>query len=65
MSAAPFFSLRRTVGGFAILWLATVSLLHGWMNLNLFAHTESSKQFRFRIGFLPVHYHAFSHDCHR
>jgi len=57
MSAPTFFTLRRTVGGFAILWLAAVTLLHGWMNLHLFAHTGGSKEYRFRIGFLPVTCH--------
>jgi len=57
MSAAPFFSLRRTVAGFAVVWLAAVTVLHGWMNLHLFAHTEGGKEYRYRIGFLPVTCH--------
>ena len=52
-------SLRRTVLGFVILWLVVVTLLHGWMNLHLFASaaTGTRGQFRFRIGFLPVTCH--------
>jgi NitT/TauT family transport system substrate-binding protein len=58
MSATPFFNLRRTVGGFAILWLAAVTVLHGWVNLHLFEHAAAGKgQYRFHIGFLPVTCH--------
>jgi len=58
MRAVSFFSLRRTVTGFVIVWLAAVTLLHGWMNLHLFAHAPATKgQYRFHIGFLPVTCH--------
>jgi len=58
MTAAPFFSLRRTVMTFAVVWLLSVSLLHGWMNLHLFTGSQGGRaQYRFRIGFLPVTCH--------
>jgi len=55
MSAS--FSLRRTVSGFLIAWLVAITLLHGWMNLHLFATAGPKGAYRFRIGFLPVTCH--------
>jgi hypothetical protein len=49
--------MRRTVilGSFG--WVAAISLLHGWLNLDLFdrhARRRPGDARPFRVGFLPV-----------
>ncbi len=51
-------SLRRTVLFFAIGWTVTVTLLHGALNLKVFAPKTTSTEANLgRIGFLPVTCH--------
>jgi len=50
-------SLRRTVIPGILVWLAAISLLHGWLNLGLFDRSASRRPggvAPFRVGFLPV-----------
>ena len=50
-------SLRRTVMPITLAWLASISLLHGWLNLGLFERLASrgpGAGAPFRVGFLPV-----------
>ena len=50
-------SLRRTVIPGMFVWLAAISLLHGWLNLGLLdrsARGGPGGAARFRVGFLPV-----------
>ena len=50
-------SLRRTVIPGMFVWLAAISLLHGWLNLGLFGRSASrgpGDAAPFRVGFLPV-----------
>ena len=50
-------SLRRTVIPGMFVWLAAISLLHGWLNLRLFDRPASrgpGDAAPFRVGFLPV-----------
>ena len=50
-------SLRRTVIPGLFVWLAGISLLHGWLNLGLIgrsASRETGDAAPFRVGFLPV-----------
>jgi hypothetical protein len=50
-------SLRRTVIPGTLVWLAAISLLHGWLNLGLFDRPVSRGPggvAPFRVGFLPV-----------
>ena len=50
-------SLRRTVIPGILVWLAAISLLHGWLNLGLFVRSASrgpEGAAQFRVGFLPV-----------
>ena len=50
-------SMRRTVIPGTFVWLAVISLLHGWLNLGLFDRSTSwgpRGVARFRVGFLPV-----------
>ena len=50
-------SLRRTVMPITLAWLASISLLHGWLNLGLFerlARRGPGAGSPFRVGFLPV-----------
>ena len=50
-------SLRRTVIPGMFVWLAAISLLHGWLNLGLFGRSASrgpAGAGPFRVGFLPV-----------
>jgi NitT/TauT family transport system substrate-binding protein len=51
-------SFRKILITIAIVWLVVITLLHGWLNLHLFAHrTAQTDQKKFRIGFLPVTCH--------
>lgn len=51
-------TLRRTVPIVAVVWLVAVSLLHGWLNLGLFARAQVyGDNGPFRVGFLPVTCH--------
>jgi NitT/TauT family transport system substrate-binding protein len=55
-----FMSLKRTTCIVGILWITTISLLHGWLNLNLFTKNtrlKNSSQQSFRVGFIPVTCH--------
>ena len=50
-------SLPRTVIPGLFVWLAGISLLHGWLNLGLFGRSASrgpADAALFRVGFLPV-----------
>ena len=50
-------SLRRTVMPITLAWLASISLLHGWLNLGLFDRSASrgpGGAAPLRVGFLPV-----------
>ena len=50
-------SLLRTVIPGTFVWLAAISLLHGWLNLRLFDRPASrgpGDAAPFRVGFLPV-----------
>ena len=50
-------SVRRTVVPGTFVWLAVISLLHGWLNLGLFGRSASREPggaAPFRVGFLPV-----------
>jgi hypothetical protein len=50
-------SLRRIVIPGMFVWLAAISLLHGWLNLALFGRSASrgtGDAASFRVGFLPV-----------
>jgi hypothetical protein len=50
-------SLRRTVIPGTFVWLAAISLLHGWLNLGLFSRSASREPgdaAPLRVGFLPV-----------
>lgn len=46
-------SFKRTVILAAAVWICTISLLHAWLNLDLFARRDD----RFHVGFLPVTCH--------
>ena len=39
-----------------VVWVAAISLLHGWLNLGVFDPAPADRQLRekFRVGFLPV-----------
>jgi hypothetical protein len=50
-------SVRRTVIPGTLVWLAVISLLHGWLNLRLFDRSAgwgTGALAPFRVGFLPV-----------
>jgi hypothetical protein len=50
-------SLPRTVIPGLFVWLAGISLLHGWLNLGLFARSAgrgTGGAAPLRVGFLPV-----------
>jgi len=46
-------SLKKTVGLTGVFWLALITILHAWLNLDLFRRTDAS-QGTFKVGFLPV-----------
>lgn len=46
-------SLKRTVGFSALLWLACITALHAWLNLDLFRKAPPGER-TFKVGFLPV-----------
>jgi NitT/TauT family transport system substrate-binding protein len=54
-------SMRNVLIVIAILWLIAITLVHGWLNLHLFAFkgagNASTDHKKFRIGFLPVTCH--------
>ena len=49
----PGRSLKKTVLLGAVAWVAAVSVLHAWLNLDLFRRAESAET-PFKVGFLPV-----------
>lgn len=57
---ASTMSLRTTICLAAVFWVALISGLHGWLNLNInpFASAKSGEvSDKFRVGFLPVTCH--------
>lgn len=53
-------SLRASVLKSAILWIALITVLHGWLNLHInpfAARSVDGGKERFRVGFLPVTCH--------
>jgi NitT/TauT family transport system substrate-binding protein len=52
-------SLRKTILLFVVAWLVAITLLHGAMNLHLFAHKTkgSAAAAKFGVGFIPVTCH--------
>lgn len=52
-------SLRVCVSLIAVIWIATISALHGWLNLHIipFSSKKASTNERFRVGFIPVTCH--------
>ena len=49
-------SLRKAVFWGGVFWVATISILHAWLNLDLFRPRGKSSH-EFRVGFLPVTCH--------
>jgi NitT/TauT family transport system substrate-binding protein len=49
-------TLKKTVGLSALVWIAAISLLHAWLNLDLF-RKEVTREGTFKVGFLPVTCH--------
>jgi hypothetical protein len=49
-------SAKRWIMFILLAWLATVSILHLWLNLRAFdfSKSEAHSGSRFRVGFLPV-----------
>lgn len=45
--------LSRTILAWSILWVAGITGLHCWLNLDLFRHRDAAAH-SFRVGFLPV-----------
>lgn len=45
--------LKKAVLFSVIPWIAGISILHAWLNLDLFRKTKGSAQ-EFKVGFLPV-----------
>jgi NitT/TauT family transport system substrate-binding protein len=53
-------SLRATVSTWAVLWIAAIAVLHGWLNLRIgpFApERPAGAPEKFRVGFIPVTCH--------
>ncbi len=46
-------SLKKTVAWTGAIWLALITGLHAWLNLDLFRRTDPSQR-SFKVGFLPV-----------
>jgi len=46
-------SLRKAVLLAVLPWTAGISLLHGWLNLDLLGRDKSAAT-TFKVGFLPV-----------
>lgn len=46
-------SLKKTVLGSVLLWIALITGLHAWLNLDLFRRAARAEQ-TFKVGFLPV-----------
>jgi len=49
-------SLKKAVLSGSLFWVAAVSLLHAWLNLDLFRPRETTGR-TFKVGFLPVTCH--------
>jgi len=49
-------SLKKAVLFGSLFWVATISLLHAWLNLDLFRPKETAGR-TFKVGFLPVTCH--------
>jgi hypothetical protein len=46
-------TLRKSLLLSVIPWVAAISLLHAWLNLDLFRRAPSGEH-PFKVGFLPV-----------
>jgi len=46
-------TIRKSLALSLIPWLAGISLLHAWLNLDLFRRAPSAEH-SFKVGFLPV-----------
>jgi hypothetical protein len=46
-------TLRKSLLLSVIPWVAAISLLHAWLNLDLFRRATSGEH-PFKVGFLPV-----------
>lgn len=46
-------SLKKAVFWGSLLWVAVISVLHAWLNLDLFRRREVSAK-TLKVGFLPV-----------
>jgi hypothetical protein len=46
-------TLRKSLLLSVIPWVAGISLLHAWLNLDLFRRAQSAEH-PFKVGFLPV-----------
>ena len=46
-------TLKKSLLLSVIPWMAAISLLHAWLNLDLFRRARSAEHV-FKVGFLPV-----------